>query len=50
MNLFRLSGHSRLDISGRTRYNSIIKIVKEIATFNEEKTIKINHSYKEDIT
>jgi len=37
MNLFRLSGHSRLDISGMARYNRIIKIVKEIATFNEEK-------------
>ena len=37
MNLFRLSGHSRLDIFGRARYNNIIKIVKEIATFNKEK-------------
>ena len=32
MNLIRLCGYSRLDISTGPRYNSIIKIVKEIAT------------------
>jgi len=50
MNQMYLFGYSRLDISCSTQYNNIIKIVKEIAAFNEEKTIKINHSYKEDIT
>ena len=51
MDSIPLFGYSRLDISGQTQYNNIIKIVKEIAAFNKEKqSIRMKVHYKEGIT